>query len=188
MEPCPEAVKRLDLEGLPSREITLDLSEMHRAFAVLRGHHLLTVYFARRTDHRTLGQHLSYNLREAERTTGSKIAEAARLRHQLRERFRALFSQIDYLLTPTVAVAPFPVENLYPSSICGQPMRKYYDWLAPTSVFSLTGYPVVSVPCGLDADRMPVGLQIIGSLGDEGGVLALARIVQVIAEVPPFPG
>ena len=76
-------------------------------------------------------------------------------------RFRELFARFDHLLTPCMAVPPFPVEQNYPDTIAGKPMQTYVDWIAPTFVLSLTGLPVASVPCGLDAGGMPVGLQIV---------------------------
>jgi amidase len=60
-------------------------------------------------------------------------------------------------------------------------METYVDWLAPTFVLSLTGLPVASVPCGLDPDGLPVGLQIVGPPLGEEAVLALARGVQELA-------
>ena len=52
-------------------------------------------------------------------------------------------------------------------------METYVDWIAPTFVLSLTALPVASVPCALDEESMPVGLQIVGSPSDEESVLAL---------------
>jgi Asp-tRNA(Asn)/Glu-tRNA(Gln) amidotransferase A subunit family amidase len=43
---------------------------------------------------------------------------------------------------------------------------------------SLTGLPVVAVPCGLDSEGLPVGLQIVGRPFGEEAVLALAAKVQ----------
>ena len=68
----------------------------------------------------------------------------------------------DHLLTPCMAVPPFPVEQNYPDAIAGKPMQTYIDWIAPTFVLSLTGLPVASVPAGLDSSGLPVGLQIAG--------------------------
>jgi len=45
-------------------------------------------------------------------------------------------------------------------------------------VLSLTGLPVASVPCGLDPEGLPVGLQIVGKPQGEEAVLALASLVQ----------
>jgi amidase len=75
-------------------------------------------------------------------------------------------------------VPPFPVEQSYPDSIAGRPMQTYVDWIAPTFVLSMTGLPVASVPCGLDDEGMPVGLQLVGRPFGEEGVLALAAAVQ----------
>jgi amidase len=92
--------------------------------------------------------------------------------------FRDLFRRFDHLLTPCMAVPPFPVEQNYPETVAGKKMETYVDWLAPTFVLSLTGLPVASVPCGLDPDGLPVGLQIVGKPQGEEAVLALASQVQ----------
>lgn len=187
LNPCLQTVRQLKREGWAAEELALDLSDAREAFAVLRGYHLLAIHLDRHNDTSALGTHLIRNLQEAQQATSSQIAAAARTRHQLWERFRILFSRIDYLLAPTTAVPPFPVEDPYPRSICGRPVATYYDWLAPTSVFSLSGYPAVSVPCGLDAHNMPVGLQIIGRPGDEGGLLALAQRIQQLRPIGQPP-
>ena len=59
-------------------------------------------------------------------------------------------------------------------------MRTYVDWLAPTFLLSLSGLPIASVPCGLDAGGLPVGMQIVGRAQGEEEVLALAGAVQRI--------
>ena len=76
-----------------------------------------------------------------------------------------------------MAVPPFPVEQSHPETVAGQPMKTYVDWIAPTFVLSLTGLPVASAPCGLDAEGLPVGLQIVGPPSAEEAVLALCRVV-----------
>jgi amidase len=82
-----------------------------------------------------------------------------------------------------MAVPPFPVEQNYPETVAGKKMRTYVDWLAPTFVLSLTGLPVASVPCGLDPDGMPVGMQIVGPPVGEEAVLALAQVLQDLSPI-----
>ena len=67
-------------------------------------------------------------------------------------------------------------------------MTTYIDWIAPTFVLSLTGLPVASVPCGLDPEGLPVGLQIVGGPMGEEAVLALAGRVQELCPLglPPL--
>jgi amidase len=77
-----------------------------------------------------------------------------------------------------MCVSPFPVEQNYPETVAGRTMKTYVDWLAPTFLLSLSGLPVASVPCGLDADGMPVGMQIVGRPQGEEAALALAGLVQ----------
>lgn len=112
------------------------------------------------------------------KTTTLELAEAEAARGRMWHLFRAFFERFDHLLTPCMAVPPFPVEQNYPDTIAGKPMQTYVDWLAPTFVLSLTGLPVASVPCGLDPDGLPVGLQIVGRPLGEEAVLALARVVE----------
>ena len=52
-------------------------------------------------------------------------------------------------------------------------------------VLSLSGLPVASVPCGLDPQGLPVGLQVVGRPQEEESVLALGRQIQ---EVHPMGG
>jgi amidase len=111
-------------------------------------------------------------------TTTTELAAAETYRGQLWHRFRAFFETFDHLLTPCMAVPPFPVEQNYPESIAGKPMDTYIDWIAPTFVLSLTGLPVASVPAGLDSSGLPVGLQIVGRPLGEEAVLALAGAVE----------
>src|SRR3712207_2006128 len=93
-------------------------------------------------------------------------------------RVRRLLERFDHLVTPCMAVLPFPVEQNYPETIAGEAMKTYVDWIAPTFVLSLTGLPVASVPCGLDREGLPVGLQVVGPQEGEEAVLALASRIQ----------
>ncbi len=118
------------------------------------------------------------NTRAGIEARGLDLGKAETVRGRIWQRFREFFERYDHLLTPTMAVPPFPVEQNYPETVAGRAMKTYVDWLAPTFVLSLTGLPVASVPCGLDRDRMPVGLQIVGRPEGEEAVLALAARVE----------
>jgi aspartyl-tRNA(Asn)/glutamyl-tRNA(Gln) amidotransferase subunit A len=72
----------------------------------------------------------------------------------------------DILLTPTLAVPPFPVHIQGPEKIDGR-MVSTTQWLAFTFPLNMTGQPAASVPAGFTRDGLPVGLQIVGPhLGD----------------------
>jgi aspartyl-tRNA(Asn)/glutamyl-tRNA(Gln) amidotransferase subunit A len=44
----------------------------------------------------------------------------------------------------------------------------------PTLAFNLSGYPAISVPCGVTAEGLPVGLQLVAGWRADARVLAAA--------------
>ena len=176
-ESCRQAAVGLRDIGASVEVIDLDLSEGRQAFLPLRGEWFVNHMFPRLDRQSEFGANVSGNVRSGLSATTKELAAAEDFRGRLWHVFRKLFSRFDHLLTPCMAVPPFPVEQNYPDAIAGKPMQTYIDWIAPTFVLSMTGLPVASVPCGL-ADGLPVGLQIVGRPQGEESVLALAAEVQ----------
>ena len=54
----------------------------------------------------------------------------------------------------------------------------YVEWLLMTFAFSLVDVPAISVPCGLTATGLPVGLQIIGGHREDAAVLHAAALYE----------
>lgn len=175
---CGKAANSLTQAHVIVQEIALDLAFARPAFLALRGYWFLAQLFTRLELIERFGVNVANNVRAGLSADPRALAAAEDTRGRLWHAFREVFTRTDFVLTPCMAVPPFPVEQNYPDSIAGKPMSTYVDWLAPTFVLSLTGLPVASVPCGLDAEGMPVGLQIVGRPCDEEGVLALAAVVQ----------
>jgi amidase len=175
---CREGAFGLAQAGATVEEIDLDLSAARPAFLALRGLWFVTHMAPRLDQAHRFGPNVANNLRAGLETSVRDLAAAEQERGRIWHRFRELFARFDHLVTPCMAVPPFPVEQNYPDSIAGTPMRTYVDWIAPTFVLSLTGLPVASVPCGLDASSLPVGLQVVGRPLCEEAVLALAAQVQ----------
>ncbi|MEW6298279.1 MAG: amidase [Thermodesulfobacteriota bacterium] len=99
-------------------------------------------------------------------------------RAQLCVRLATFFDTYDLLVTPTVAVPPFPI-NTRPKEIAGRKVH-VIGWIAFTYPFNLTGNPAASVPCGWTDDGLPIGLQIVGRRFDDALVLqASAAFEQV---------
>ena len=97
---------------------------------------------------------------------------AQRWRRRLRHEVEKLFGQVDALLLPTASnVAPDP------------------DTTGDTSfqaVWTMLGLPALSLPSGLNAERLPFGMQLVGRAWDEAGLLASARwCEEVFGPLPP---
>jgi len=143
----------------------------------------------RRLEHLdAFGPNVAGNIRAGLKTTVAELGKAEQVRARVREKVLELLSRFDHLVTPAMAVPPFPVEQNYPETVAGRKMETYVDWIAPTFVLSLTGLPVGAVPCGLDPEGLPVGLQIVGRPFGEESVLALAAKVQEVCPIglPPM--
>ena len=48
--------------------------------------------------------------------------------------------------------------------------------LRPSRAVSLLGLPALAIPAGVDADGMPVGVQLVGPPGSEHELIAAATI------------
>ena len=180
---CSDAVEALEGGGASIEEIEFDLSWSREAFLALRGHWFVTMMFSRLDRIDEFGVNVRNNTRSGLEVSMFDLARAEAARGRMWDQFRRLFDTTDVLLTPTMAVPPFPVEQNYPDTIAGRPMKTYIDWLAPTFVLSMSGLPVASVPCGLDANGLPVGLQIVGRPHEEARVLAVASRIQSLCPI-----
>lgn len=87
----------------------------------------------------------------------------------------AFFARYDLLLTPTIAVPPFPIHEPTSSAVDDRPAaQRGYGWIPFTYPFNLTGNPAISIPAGWTADGLPIGLQIVGPCHGEAAVLRAA--------------
>jgi len=184
---CRAAADDLERCGAAVEEVPLDLAEGRDAFLALRGLWFVAWMQARLGELEAFGVNVRNNTKAGLEAGVRDLGVAEAVRGKLWHRFRALFEVYDYLLTPTMAVRPFPVERNYPDTVAGKVMPTYVDWLRPTFVLSLTGLPVCSVPCGLDDGGMPVGLQIVGRPEGEEAVLALAQVIGTMHPVGQPP-
>ncbi|HEY3115338.1 MAG TPA: amidase, partial [Chloroflexota bacterium] len=87
--------------------------------------------------------------------------KAARVRNKMRQEFEALMEQVDVLAMPTNTTTAFPIARPGDSTILTLP-------------FNYVGMPTISVPCGLAADGLPVGLMIAGRHWQDDMVLRTA--------------
>src|SRR6266581_4935522 len=83
---------------------------------------------------------------------------------------RPLFETHALLLTPSVSVTAFEVGRLNPAHF-PQHAWNWFPWASFSYPFNFTGQPAATVPAGVTASGMPVGLQIVGRRFDDLTVL-----------------
>ncbi len=98
--------------------------------------------------------------------------QAQKVRTLIARDFERAWLQCDLLLTPTAPSAAFALGEK-----SADPLAMYLNDVF-TVPSSLAGIPAMSVPGGLDAGGLPLGLQIIGKPLDEQGVLNASLAIE----------
>ncbi|HIA13218.1 MAG TPA: amidase [Flavobacteriales bacterium] len=176
-ECCRNAATAITDDGHIMDDCNLNLSDGRRAFSVLRGQWMVNKYLHLIDRLDELGTNLASNIRKGLDQKPTEIAEAETIRSILWFKLVEIFEKYDAVLTPTLPIPPFPVDQNYPEKINGKKMESYFDWFAPTLIFSLFGLPALSVPSGLTDEGLPAGLQIVGPRFSEALLMKLADIV-----------
>jgi aspartyl-tRNA(Asn)/glutamyl-tRNA(Gln) amidotransferase subunit A len=106
---------------------------------------------------------------------------AQKVRALILRDFTEVFKTVDALLTPTAPSAAFAHGEQM-----DDPIKMYLNDLF-TVPADLAGVPAVSVPCGLDANGLPLGLQVITRSFDEATMFAVAAALERAAEFSALP-
>lgn len=187
-----EAMKHFTALGLDINDDCPDFTGAYDTFQSLRSHLLAATYGNLLTEHRDqIKADIIWNIERGLSQPLAEVQAAERSRGELFHRVADFFKDYDALICPSAPLNPFPVDWPFPPAIDGAEARNYIDWISITSIVTLTGCPVVALPCGLSADGMPVGIQIIGAPRSEAKLLALAaqfeRAVALAALLPVTP-
>jgi aspartyl-tRNA(Asn)/glutamyl-tRNA(Gln) amidotransferase subunit A len=106
---------------------------------------------------------------------------AQKVRALIMRDFTEAFAKVDALLTPTAPSAAFAQGEKM-----DDPITMYLNDLF-TVPADLAGVPAMSVPGGLDADGLPLGLQIIARPFDEATMFAVAAALERAAGFVALP-
>ncbi|BBK32523.1 aspartyl/glutamyl-tRNA(Asn/Gln) amidotransferase subunit A [Stella humosa] len=98
--------------------------------------------------------------------------KAQRVRARIVEDFRNAFEKVDAILTPTAPSAAFGLGDKM-----DDPIAMYLNDIF-TVTANLAGLPGLSVPGGLSAEGLPLGLQVLGRAFDEETVLRVGHAIE----------
>ena len=94
--------------------------------------------------------------------------KAQKVRTYVKNEFDKAFKKYDVLLTPVSPNTAFKIGEK-----CNNPMEMYLADICTVSI-NIAGVPAISLPCGVDKEGMPVGMQLIGNRFEEEKILNVA--------------
>lgn len=123
------------------------------------------------------------NAREAEHWSAVDLFRALVERARLTERLEHFNQEYHLLMTPTVAIPPFEINQEVPP---GSGMKDWEEWAPFSYPFNLSQQPAASVPCGFTDAGLPVAFQLAGGKYDDIRVLRACHAFME-AFPPRFP-
>jgi aspartyl-tRNA(Asn)/glutamyl-tRNA(Gln) amidotransferase subunit A len=107
--------------------------------------------------------------------------KAQQVRTLILRDFEKVFGEVDALLAPTAPSAAFPIGDK-----ADDPISMYLNDVFTVPV-NLAGLPGMSVPAGLSADGLPLGLQLIGKAFDETTLFRVGSALEKAANFTARP-
>jgi aspartyl-tRNA(Asn)/glutamyl-tRNA(Gln) amidotransferase subunit A len=107
--------------------------------------------------------------------------KALKVRRRIADDFDQAFEKVDALLTPTAPSAAFQLGDK-----SDDPVAMYLNDIFTVTV-NLAGLPGMSLPAGVDAQGLPLGLQLIGRALDEGTLFSLGGALEKAADFKAKP-
>jgi hypothetical protein len=110
----------------------------------------------------------------AQLITAVDYLRCQRLRTEICRDIVALFSRYDIILGSTTLQCAPPIDADLGAVFAGGNTIEAAE--------NLVGLPAISVPCGFNKRKLPIGLKIIGKPFDEASVLGLAHVYQSVTD------
>ena len=98
--------------------------------------------------------------------------KAQQVRTLVMNEFNKAFENYDIILTPTAPTVAFDI-----GSKSENPLEMYLADICTVSV-NIAGIPAISIPCGVDKEGMPIGMQLIGNKFKEQTILNAAYMYE----------
>lgn len=119
----------------------------------------------------------------AARVTLPKYGAVLRERLAIEDAMADVFDAVDVLATPMAAIPAFAAEGPMPREILGR--RVHAGMSVPFAMLAnIWGSPAISVPAGLTASGLPIGLHLMADRHREDVCLRLARVLE---QARPWP-
>lgn len=128
-----------------------------------------------------LSPSLLQQLELARHVTGVEYQRAMFDRTRLFRYVQGLLQENDFLAMPTLSRTAVAIDqDLFGTlDIDGRSYPEVRaNWFPWTMPFNLTGHPAITLPCGFDADGLPIGVQLVGRFRGEADLLHAASLLE----------
>ena len=112
--------------------------------------------------------------------------DAQRRRRELNRGFNALLEQVDVIAAPTIPITAAKIGQMT-TIIDGEEENVRLATTRLVRALNMTGLPLLSVPCGLSSAGLPIGLQLIGPLFGEAGLLEVGHAYEQATDWHTMP-
>lgn len=113
------------------------------------------------------------------------IKNALHNRIQLIDELEVLFKTYHFLICPVTITNAFthrPIGSVIEISN-GEFIPYWQNGLPFTTIFNLTGHPVLVIPIGNTSNGMPLGVQIIGPIGADMALMNFGKFLKQVTEI-----
>ena len=125
-----------------------------------------------------LSPNIIANVEAGQKMSLADVSKAETQWRHLYANFQAFFEELDVLIVPGNATPAFRIEDGIPRKVNGKEMENYMDASLIRSALTLTGHPVLALPCGLDHLGLPFGVQLVGRRRGDHELLRIAMALE----------
>ena len=183
---CRKFLERLQLKNVKIDDISLKFpaSKLWESWTTLRSHHLrvdLENHYLNQETKAKLKPEIIWEIEKGKSLNEEVIGKALSYRIDWITFLQSFFDEYDFFLLPSAQVFPFSAKKPYPTEIEGIKMDTYHRWMEVVIPASLAGLPTISMPCGYNADGLPMGIQLTGGFKADLKLLATAHFFEKLS-------
>jgi aspartyl-tRNA(Asn)/glutamyl-tRNA(Gln) amidotransferase subunit A len=115
------------------------------------------------------------------KVTAVDYLRAREARRAATEDFEKAFERVDVIATPTTPISAVDI-GAREVTLGGESEPVRGALLRLTRPSNFTGHPAISLPCGFTRTGLPIGLQFIGRMNGEAGLLSIAQVFESATE------